>query len=65
MIQVNGDPMEWRDGMTVQDILDAKKYKFPMLIVNIGETHVSKEHYATTKVPDGAEVKVIHMLSGG
>jgi sulfur carrier protein len=65
MIQVNGDPMEWRDGMSVQDILDAKKYKFPLLIVNIGEEHVPKESYASTKVPDGANVKVIHMLSGG
>jgi len=65
MIKVNGDPLEWREGMTVQDILDTKKYKFPMLIVTIDEEHVSKEHYAAKKVPDGANVKVIHMLSGG
>ena len=65
MIKVNGDPLEWRDGMTVQDVLDAKKYKFPMLIVNLGEAHVPKELYASTAVPDGADLKVIHMLSGG
>jgi len=65
MIKVNGDPLEWRDGMTVQDILDAKKYKFPMLIVTIQGEHVAKEQYAATAVPDGADVKVIHMLSGG
>ena len=65
MIKVNGDPLEWREGMTVQDILDAKKYKFPMLIVTIQGEHVAKEHYAGTAVPDGADVKVIHMLSGG
>lgn len=65
MIKVNGDPMEWRDGMTVQDILNAKKYKFPLLIVTIDDEHVTKEQYAATIVPDGANVKVIHMLSGG
>jgi sulfur carrier protein len=65
MIKVNGDALEWRDGMTVQDILDAKKYKFPMLIVNIEDEHIPKERYAAAKVPDGANVKVIHMLSGG
>jgi sulfur carrier protein len=65
MIKVNGDPLEWRDGMSVQDILDAKKYKFPMLIVTIQGKHVTKEQYAATAVPDGADVKVIHMLSGG
>ena len=65
MIMVNGSPLEWRDGMTVRDILDAKKYTFPMLIVNIGEMYIPKELYATAEVPDGADVKVIHMLSGG
>ena len=65
MIRVNGDPLEWREGMTVQDILDAKKFKFPMLIVTIQGEHIPKEQYATAIVPDGADVKVIHMLSGG
>jgi len=65
MINVNGDPLEWREGMAVQDILDAKKYIFPMLIVTIDGEHVSKEMYSSVKVPDGANVKVIHMLSGG
>jgi sulfur carrier protein len=58
MIKVNGDDLEWRDGMTVQDILDAKNYKFPMLIVNIEEEHIPKERYAATEVPDGANVKL-------
>jgi len=65
MIKVNGDPLEWQDGMTVQGILDAKKFKFPMLIVTIDEEHIPKEHYAATVVPDGTDVKVIHLLSGG
>ena len=65
MIKVNGDAMDWRDGLSVQDILDFKKYKFPMLIVTVGDSHVPKEQYAATTVPDGAEVKVIHLLSGG
>ncbi|MCL1893539.1 MAG: sulfur carrier protein ThiS [Holophagaceae bacterium] len=65
MITVNGDPLDWYDGITVQNILSAKKYKFPMLIVTINEMHVPKENYADTTVPDEAEVKVIHLLSGG
>ena len=65
MITVNGEKLEWREGMTVQDVLDAKKYRFPMLIVDIGGKHIPKELYATAGVPDGAEVKAFHMLSGG
>jgi len=65
MIKVNGDPLEWREGATVQDILDAKKFKFPMLIVTVQGEHVPKERYSAALVPDGADVKVIHLLSGG
>ncbi|MCL1908395.1 MAG: sulfur carrier protein ThiS [Holophagaceae bacterium] len=65
MINVNGDPLEWHGGMTVQGILDIKKFKFPMLIVTVNEEHIPKERYATAFVPDMADVKVIHLLSGG
>ncbi len=65
MIRVNGDPLAWREGMTVHDILAAKNYKFPLLIVTVDDAHVARPDYATTSVPDGAEVKVVHLMSGG
>lgn len=65
MIQVNGDPLEWREGMTVRDILAARNYRFPLLIVTIGDDLIDRKDYATATVPDGAEVKVVHLMSGG
>ena len=65
MLQVNGDPLEWTPGMTVRGVLQAKNYKFPMVIVSIDDRQVQPADYDRTAVPDGAVVKVIHLISGG
>jgi len=65
MITVNSDPMPHRPGMTVQDILDERKYIFRMLAVSVNGQVVARKDYRTTVVPDEAEVQVIHMISGG
>ncbi|MDD4613514.1 MAG: sulfur carrier protein ThiS [Synergistaceae bacterium] len=65
MIRVNGELMEWKEGMTIQDILDLKGYTFPMLAVWVNDTPRKKEEFACTIVPDGSEVQAFHMISGG
>jgi len=66
MILVNGDEMAWRDGMSVQDVLDAKNYTFRMISVWIDDNPVERgEGYGAVPVPDGSNVEVIHMMSGG
>ncbi|MDR3353749.1 MAG: sulfur carrier protein ThiS [Synergistaceae bacterium] len=66
MIMVNGDEFEWREGLTVQDILDEKKYTFRLISVWInGEVVKKRGDYASTPVPDGGEVEILHMMSGG
>jgi sulfur carrier protein len=65
MITVNAVPMPYRPGMTIQDILDERKYIFRMLAVSVNGQVVPRKDYKTTQVPDGADVQVIHMISGG
>ena len=65
MIRVNQEEMEWEAGMTVQDVLDRRKYTFPMIVVKVNGELVRKEAYELYEVPDGADVKVIHLISGG
>lgn len=65
MIQVNGDPLEWTDGMTVRDVLTLKRYTFPMLVITVNDHVVERQSYDTTTIPDGANVKVVHLMSGG
>ena len=65
MICVNHEEMEWEAGMTVQDVLDRRKYTFPLIVVRVNGEVVRKKEYKSYQVPDGADVKVIHLISGG
>lgn len=65
MIRVNDEPMEWIDGMTVQDMLDARGYDFALIIVTINERFISEDDYDETLIPDGSDVKALHIHHGG
>jgi thiamine biosynthesis protein ThiS len=51
--------------MTVQDLLDALNFTFRMIAVRINGQPVLRADYATTAIPDGAEVQALHLISGG
>jgi sulfur carrier protein len=66
MIRVNEQyEVDYRPGMTVQDMLDALQFSFRMIVVKIDDRVVLRKDFATTPVPDGADVQAIHLTSGG
>jgi len=66
MIRVNNrDEIEWKEGLTVSDLLERLRYTYPHIIVKINEKIVSREKYSTCVIPDGADVQVIHLIAGG
>ena len=65
MILVNEEPLDWQEGLTVRDVLKARNYRFPMLIIHVNDELVQKPDYDTTTIPDGAVLRVIHLISGG
>lgn len=64
-LTINGHTRPWQEGMTVQDALDLMNYTFIMLVVKINGEVVLRADYASTLIPNGAEVLVIHLISGG
>jgi sulfur carrier protein len=64
-ILVNGDPLAWKDGMTVRDVLTLKRFTFPLLVITINDNIIDRKHYDTALIPNGANVKVVHLMSGG
>jgi thiamine biosynthesis protein ThiS len=64
-ITVNGQTVAWEEGMTVQRVLDVMRYTFRMLVVKVDGRLVKRDDYASTGVPNGADVKVIHLVAGG
>lgn len=66
MIYINDKfEIEWQEGMTVQQMLERLNFSFPLIIVSIDGILVTKDEYATRQIPDGAQVKVLHMTAGG
>lgn len=65
MITVNGRASEWREGMTVQSLLNEKKYTFKLMIVKINGNIIPKNQYADYQINDNDLVEAIHLMSGG
>lgn len=65
MIHVNETPVPWKEGMTVQDALDAMGYDFVHITVTVNDMLVESSDYDTTPVPDNADVRAIHLFHGG
>ena len=65
MITAKGKPMQWREGLTVQDVLDGLGDTPKAAIVLLDSKPVPLLKRAATPVPDGAEVAVYPMMAGG
>jgi sulfur carrier protein len=66
LIRVNNrEEVEWEEGLTVSDVLERLNYTFAHIIVKVDGELVRKENYDTYTIPDGADVKAIHLIAGG
>ena len=65
MITVNEEPLQHTPGLTVRALLKSKGFVFPLLIVRLDGRLVAREDYDETSVPEGADVEVLHLMSGG
>jgi thiamine biosynthesis protein ThiS len=66
MITVNGrDRIEWTEGMSVQDVLDAMGWAFPLIVATVNDERIKPTDFAIHLVPDEADVRLIHIMHGG
>jgi sulfur carrier protein len=65
VLNVNGDPHPWREGLTISELLREKSFTFPMKVISINKVLVPKSAYATQLLSDGDEVEVVHLTGGG
>lgn len=64
-ITVNGNLIDWEERMTLDVILKKLNYTYKMLIVKVNGELVRKIQYDSYIVPEGADLKIIHLISGG
>jgi thiamine biosynthesis protein ThiS len=57
--------MEWRPGLTIEEILNNLKENLSIIVVKVNGRPVLKKEYGTFEVPDNAEVNTIDIIAGG
>ena len=66
MILINNrDKLEWTPGMTVRDMMKAMNYVYVLITIKVNGELVDEDDYDTYEIPDGADVKAIHIHHGG
>lgn len=64
-ITVNDIIIDWEENMNINVILQRMNYTFRMLIIKVDGKLIKRNEYEATIVSPGADVKVIHLMSGG
>jgi len=64
-ILVNGESYAWRQGLTIAQLIDEKKFSFPLKTVFVNGKRIPKSEHNKTILADGDEVQVLHLMSGG
>lgn len=65
MIIVDDKEYPWKEGLTIAELLSNVKRGRACAVVKLDGKLVSKPHFETTVVPDGAKVILIPMIAGG
>ncbi len=65
MVRVGDREFTWREGMTIADILNEMGDHYPYAVARIGDRHISRPYFATTKVPRNSELFLLPLISGG
>ncbi len=50
---------------TINELLQAKKFTFKMLVIKVNGQLIKKNEYGSALVHDGDDVMVLHLISGG
>lgn len=65
-IILNNRPEEFDlEEMTVEQMLQIKKFSFKMRLVKINGQYIRKENYSTAIIKDGDNVQMLYLMSGG
>jgi len=65
-ITLNNEPMTIDgESITVEKLLEVKKYTFRMRTVKINGRLIDRDSYAREVIHDGDTVQVIYLMSGG
>lgn len=54
-----------KDRISVEEMLEIKRFSFRMRVVKVNGRYIPKEEYTFTSIKDGDEVQMLYLMSGG
>lgn len=64
-IQLNGEPYDGAEAMTVTELLKELEITSARVAVELNLDILPKDEYATTRLKDGDRLEVVHFVGGG
>lgn len=64
-LQINGQPREFPDGLTVAALLTLLEIKAPRVAVEVNAEVVVKARHAQTALKSGDQVEIVTFVGGG
>jgi thiamine biosynthesis protein ThiS len=65
MIKIKEKSIQWREGMTVADLLKDLDDPQHYAVVKINDKYISRPDFKKTMIPDNSEIFLIPMIAGG
>jgi sulfur carrier protein ThiS len=65
MIWVNYNEHPWREGMTINDLLEDLQDGYPYAIIRINDEQVTCIEFDKKIIPDNAKIILVPLISGG
>jgi thiamine biosynthesis protein ThiS len=65
VITVRGESRQWRDGLTVEKVLEEAGFRGRLVYVRVNGRRVGPSQWETFPVPDGASVEILPVVLGG
>jgi thiamine biosynthesis protein ThiS len=65
VIRVGDRELPWREGLTVAELLAESGEGGQCVVVRVNDEYVSRKHFGTARIPDGANIFFIYMVAGG
>jgi len=66
-IILNNKPEEFEghESLTIKEIMNLKNFSYHLLVVRLNDKAIDTPDYVTTRVKDGDNLMIIHLITGG
>ena len=64
-VQINGEPHELRDGLSLSELIAQLKLAPERLAVERNREVVRRAQWAETQVAEGDQIEIVHFVGGG